>query len=306
MLRPFLANLSLSASVALVLGASGCTSMNTIRQATVRNSAEDVGPSRESRSVALAREFDRRRDDAQFQAAASAWQRGDLDGCHKLIDQLLERNPADRRSRLMLADVLLFSGQTAQAADELSKLVADDPKDAVAQHAFAEVLDAIGRPAEAIGHHEEAARLEPKNELYAQSATSARNALASLNSATTQSSQPTQPAGSADSQDAHTPLERAAAALAANDAQQAIEAATQGLSQTPDQAEPLYRVLGTAYYRHGDYAAAQSALSQALSLDKSDALAYFLQGHVLDKLGQTDAAARSFNEAARLDSRFRF
>ena len=295
---------SLLLIMAIALLASGCASMNTIRQAIARNSADDVGPSRESRSVALAREFDRRRDDAQFQAAASAWQRGDLDGCHKLIDQLLERNPADRRSRLMLADVLLFSGQTAQAADELSKLVADDPKDAVAQHAFAEVLDASGRQAEAIAHHEEAARLEPNRELYAQCVKAARDAGATQDRSIGQSSQPTQSARSIDTQDSGTPLERAAAALAANDAQQAIDAATQGLKESPDQAEPLYRVLGTAYYRRGDYAAAQSALAQALSLDKSDALAYFLQGHVLDKLGQTDAAARSFAEAARLDARF--
>ena len=63
-------------------------------------------------------------------------------------------------------------------------------------------------------------------------------------------------------------------------------------------------VLGAAQYRLGDYQAAQVAIAQALSLDKSDALAYFLMGSTLVRLGQTTAAERQFAEAARLDPRF--
>ena len=59
-----------------------------------------------------------------------------------------------------------------------------------------------------------------------------------------------------------------------------------------------------AQYRLGDYAAAQVAIAQGLSLDKSDALAYFLMGSTLARLGQAEAAERQFAEAARLDPRF--
>jgi Tfp pilus assembly protein PilF len=67
----------------------------------------------------------------------------------------------------------------------------------------------------------------------------------------------------------------------------------------------LARTLGTAYYRQGDYPAAQSALEQALSLDNSSGLAYLLMGCTLEKLGQTEAAGANFEQARRLDPRLR-
>jgi predicted Zn-dependent protease len=100
------------------------------------------------------------------------------------------------------------------------------------------------------------------------------------------------------------PLQRAVAALAKGDTEAAIEAATRGLARTPDQAAPLYRVLGAAHYRRGEYQVAQTALAQALSLDKSDALAYFLMGSTLAKQNEHEAAAKYLAEAARLDVRF--
>jgi predicted Zn-dependent protease len=61
--------------------------------------------------------------------------------------------------------------------------------------------------------------------------------------------------------------------------------------------------LATAYYRQGDYGAAQRALQQALSLDNSNALAYLLMGCTLEKLGQSAAAKSQFEQARRLDPR---
>jgi tetratricopeptide (TPR) repeat protein len=63
-------------------------------------------------------------------------------------------------------------------------------------------------------------------------------------------------------------------------------------------------VLGAAHYRRGEYQVAQTALAQALSLDKSDALAYFLMGSTLAKQNEHEAAAKYLAEAARLDVRF--
>ena len=65
----------------------------------------------------------------------------------------------------------------------------------------------------------------------------------------------------------------------------------------------LVSMLGAAQYRLGNYNAAQVAIGQALSLDKSDALTYFLMGSTLARLGQNQAAERQFSEAARLDPR---
>ena len=63
----------------------------------------------------------------------------------------------------------------------------------------------------------------------------------------------------------------------------------------------LYRILGTAHYRVGNYASSEVALRQALSLDKSNALSYFLMGCTLAKLGQTESAETHFRRAGQLN-----
>jgi len=65
-----------------------------------------------------------------------------------------------------------------------------------------------------------------------------------------------------------------------------------------------WRVLGAAHYRQGDFQASQTALEQALSLDKGNALSYFLMGLTLSKLGEPEAAERHFRQAERLDPRY--
>ena len=64
------------------------------------------------------------------------------------------------------------------------------------------------------------------------------------------------------------------------------------------------RILGMAYYRLGDYESSQVALQQALSLDKSSALSYFLMGCTLVKLGQPAVAEIHFRQARTLDPRY--
>ncbi len=66
----------------------------------------------------------------------------------------------------------------------------------------------------------------------------------------------------------------------------------------------IYRVLGTAYYRLGDYKSSQVALQQALSLDKSSGLSYFLMGCTLAKLGQQEAARDHLKQARTLNPRY--
>ena len=83
----------------------------------------------------------------------------------------------------------------------------------------------------------------------------------------------------------------------------AEEVAGDGLKAFPRSAG-LYRVLGTVRYRLGDYPAARQSLEEAIALDKTQALSYFLMGSTLLKLGQPEAAERHFQQARRLDPRY--
>jgi tetratricopeptide (TPR) repeat protein len=66
----------------------------------------------------------------------------------------------------------------------------------------------------------------------------------------------------------------------------------------------LYRVLGVAYYRLGDYRSSEVALRQALSLDKSSALSYLLMGCTLSKLGQFESAEAYLRQARTINPRY--
>lgn len=71
----------------------------------------------------------------------------------------------------------------------------------------------------------------------------------------------------------------------------------------PDSAA-LDRQLAVAHYRLGDYQAAQAALEDALSLDNSSALSYFLLGCTLAKLGAHASAEECFRQARRIDPQY--
>lgn len=98
----------------------------------------------------------------------------------------------------------------------------------------------------------------------------------------------------------HIPTLAAVAALRQNRPEVAVTVAQESRGRFP-RWMPLLQTLGTAYYRQGDYLSSQLVLRQALSLDKSDALAYFLLGCTHDKLGQSGDAEACFAEARRID-----
>jgi tetratricopeptide (TPR) repeat protein len=99
-------------------------------------------------------------------------------------------------------------------------------------------------------------------------------------------------------------LDAAVYALRVRQPRAAVEIATSALRDDPASA-PLVRVLGMAHFDCGDYATAKASLGRAISLDKSNALAYFLMGSALARMGESEAARPYFDEAARLDPRYR-
>jgi tetratricopeptide (TPR) repeat protein len=103
--------------------------------------------------------------------------------------------------------------------------------------------------------------------------------------------------------DPQIPISAAVAALRYNHPDVAIELLEPATRRFSDSAS-LQRILGTAYYRRGDYRSSQVALQQALSLDKSNALSYFLMGCTQVKLGETEAAERCFRQAQLLDPKY--
>jgi tetratricopeptide (TPR) repeat protein len=430
-------NFQFSALFVALLALPGCAVPGKLQQAFSRNASDDIGQTRVARKDKLAQDFDRQRDDAQFEAAASSWERGDVEGCRKILEQLLERNPNHRRARLLLADLYLFNGQTDRSAAELNKALIADPKDAMAHHSLAQVLDACGQRDEAMAQYKMAAQLDPNNQVYAQSyqmaldlvptaaprellaatntkfdelkkssvaddpihtdhriqlasavqppaagqqiqgslegvakgssptrvfasddinnwvmpidtqlpsgqidrsndlstqpaatpsaiaasatPSASRVQLASWNAPDGKSLRPVEPtvklasrpepsAGSAaagtNPQIRQSPLRESVVALAQGDTEAAIAAAQRGLAEPSAQPAALYRVMGAAHYRRGEFHTAQGELAQALSLDNTDALSYFLMSATLEKLNEHEAAAGFRAEAARLDARF--
>lgn len=103
--------------------------------------------------------------------------------------------------------------------------------------------------------------------------------------------------------DPQIPISAAVSSLRHNQPEVAVELLEPAVAAFPDSAA-LQRILGTAYYRRGDYKSSQLALQQALSLDKSSALSYFLLGCTLVKLGQSEAAETCFRQARVIDPRY--
>ena len=110
-------------------------------------------------------------------------------------------------------------------------------------------------------------------------------------------------AGQYNPDDPQIPISAAAVLLRHNQPEGAVRLLAESAQRFPN-CPAIHRMLGTAHYRLGDYQRAQVAFQQALSLDKSSALSYFLMGCTLAKLGQKGAAEAHLRQAAMLDPRY--
>jgi tetratricopeptide (TPR) repeat protein len=360
-----------------LLGPSGCASWPQF-QAPV----PDVKPLRKARSAQMLKEYEQHRDEAQYQAALSAWKQGNTETCRELIDTLLDRSPENRDGRLLLVQLQMLEQELPAARADADKLAQEFPDDAEVLHVQGLVCEAAGELELAEKCYQRAVEIDPKNETFAASLTSIASAepdedakdrpavdprskgqsrvegrlathddresnageeriqrpgfpatststakSASSKSSENDLSQPSveelfrrgEAALVADTPAAARCYFQRAIATAPDDESVAVSAAVAGLrhdqpevaaelaqsalSRWPKSAA-LYRTLGMAEYRREHWQPAQAALRQALSLDNSHALSYFLLGCTLSKLGQDQEAERNFCHARQLDARY--
>lgn len=126
----------------------------------------DPGAKRAARHEEMLKQFEARRDAAQFLAAMDRWRDGDPFTCEAQLRSLVTRNPNHLEGRRALADLALERGDVAQAETELRSLLASAPDDAHTHHSLGLLLDMTGRSAEAKPHLARAAELSPDNTFF--------------------------------------------------------------------------------------------------------------------------------------------
>jgi Flp pilus assembly protein TadD len=133
-------------------------------------------PTSEDRAADVVRDFEQKRDDAQYSAAAQCLSKGDLSASQTSLQQLLVRSPEHRAARLLLAEVFVCQGQPQMAAMQLETAGKHHPHDAEIEHTLGLVRDSMDQIDAALVHYRRAAELAPDNNLYAASLEAATNA----------------------------------------------------------------------------------------------------------------------------------
>ena len=80
----------------------------------------------------VATEFDRHRDEAQYQAALNRWREDDAAGCRESLEHLLARNSSHCPGRLLFAQVCLSDGNAKGALEQVRQVLALQPQNAEA------------------------------------------------------------------------------------------------------------------------------------------------------------------------------
>ncbi len=145
-------------------GLSGCASWPNFKP-----TVPDVKPMRKARAAQMIKEYEQHRNDAQYQAAVSAWKQGNTDSCRELIDTLLERAPQHRGGRLMLVQLEMLEQELKEARTDIDKLVKEFPDDAEVLHVKGLVCEADGELEQAEKCYRRAIEIAPGNEIFAAS-----------------------------------------------------------------------------------------------------------------------------------------
>ncbi len=135
----------------------------------------DLTPDLKKRAEQCARDFEEKRDFAEFEAAKSRWEHHrDAEGCKQGLEKLLARNPKHRDARLLMVELLLNEDDADAAYREALSALDSHPSDSQVQFTVALTLDAQGKVAEAIGYYERAHKMAPDNADFASAYETAR------------------------------------------------------------------------------------------------------------------------------------
>ena len=148
--------------VSLLILSTGCATMGLPDPPV-----EDVAKKRKQRTEDAVRDFERKRNFAEFQAAKSQYERHDAKGCRATLQRLLQREPGHVDARLMLAELHLAENQPQEALIQVEQVLNDHPDNARARHTAGLLFDTTGQTGRALAYYGRAAELEPNNELYA-------------------------------------------------------------------------------------------------------------------------------------------
>lgn len=127
----------------------------------------DVGPIRKERREDAVREFDERRNSAQFLAAQTCWRQGDQQRCREALEKVLDRDPNHRGALLLSAELALETDRPQEAVDSLRRALALDPRDAETAYRLGLALETSGDSAEAVPYLRQASQADPANKQYA-------------------------------------------------------------------------------------------------------------------------------------------
>lgn len=253
--------------------------------------------------------------DARLLLADLLVEQQDYAGAQKQLQQVLAKNPKEARAEHALAVVLDAKGAGDQARQHYARAAELEPSNETYRLSCQIAAGAdSGGPAPAAAAQSNGKRVQaagwqvvsddrgsaessPESELLFRFEASLEEMDAALQRAVIAEMARANP------DDPQIQLKAAVIALRHERPELAAEIAAAAAQRFPKSAE-AHRILGTAEYRRGRFAAAQSALAIALSLDNSSALSYFLMGCTLNKLGQAPAAATNFARAGELDPRF--
>ena len=156
----------------------GCAQWNTAKlNIPEMPGAPNIHPMRKERAEQAVKDFDRQRNDAQYQAAATSWRQGDYVACNEALEKILTRSPTHRNSLLLRADVDLENDRPTEAVDTLRKAAEAYPQDAEVAYKLALALEADHQVSEALHFFQIASQLAPTEAKYAEAFQFAKNAV---------------------------------------------------------------------------------------------------------------------------------
>jgi tetratricopeptide (TPR) repeat protein len=304
---------------------------------------EDVAPKREQRKEEVLAQFESQRDAAQFAAATSRFELGDIQDCREILEALLKRNPQHTQGQQLLAKVQQCKPEVAGEVAAAAWNSQDGATPRVARATAVLPIVDVSAAETDTGAHVQTAGSWTEDDTRTTDCVRASHSAgpphfsASQNRLSGSQSDASDYHGGARTDVARRSVLQAIEALAVgNDDgaatyyraaaaaeprnldlrlaaaamliryeqyELALEMAHSAQSLQPGDAAP-YRTLGTIHYRQGDYRAAYESLSRAISLDKAHPLSYFLMGSTLRKLGEIDKAEWHFRQATELDPQF--